>query len=109
MSAYVAREPLSSVGSMATTATLAGGAGSVSGGSVRERDAGPTGPAPRAVQTGDVVDDRAVIRGRADRPTRMYVEVAPGEEFDDVRTIRGRTIRELVLARVQGVSVDRHR
>lgn len=44
---------------------------------------------PVTVQTGDVVDDRAIIWSRADCPARMYVEIATDTDFTDVRTVRG--------------------
>jgi len=41
------------------------------------------------VQTGDVTTDGAILWTRADRPARMLVEVARGDDFRDARTIRG--------------------
>ena len=48
-----------------------------------------------AIQTGDVVDDRAIIWGCADRSARMYVEVSTNKDFEDVRTIHGPTALEV--------------
>jgi alkaline phosphatase D len=45
--------------------------------------------APLGVQTGDVVNDRAIVWSRADRPARMFIEVSTDEDFEEVRTIRG--------------------
>lgn len=93
MSAHVTRrDVLYSIGLSTATATLADGRpGRIDGGdeAVRERAAESTVSVPEGVQTGDVVGDRAIIWSRADRPARMYVEVATDEDFEDVRTIRG--------------------
>lgn len=55
----------------------------------QEGTAGSTVSAPNGVQTGDVTGNRVIIWSRADRPARMYVELATSEHFDDVRTVRG--------------------
>ena len=41
------------------------------------------------VQTGDVTQSRAIIWSRADRPSRMIVEVAATESFNNPRRIVG--------------------
>jgi alkaline phosphatase D len=41
------------------------------------------------VQTGDVVDNRAVVWSRADRPSRMWVEVSKTPDFADSYKLRG--------------------
>jgi alkaline phosphatase D len=41
------------------------------------------------VQTGDMTTDGAIVWTRADRPSRMFVEVAYDEGFGKARTIRG--------------------
>lgn len=75
-----------------TTATLAdaksGRATSTQDADQREL-AETAGSAPVTVQTGDVVDDRAIIWSRTDCPARMYVEIATDAGFTDVRTVRG--------------------
>jgi len=44
---------------------------------------------PFGVQAGDVLADRAVIWSAADRPARMWVEVADNAEFIDAVRLRG--------------------
>lgn len=44
---------------------------------------------PYGVQAGDVLADRAVIWSHADRPARMWVEVADNPEFRRARRLRG--------------------
>jgi len=82
---------LSAIGAMTATASFAeaerGGIEATRGRS-RSRS-GDIVSIPDGVQTGDVVDDRAIVWSRADRPARMFVEVATDESFDDVRTVRG--------------------
>ncbi|HVK23755.1 MAG TPA: alkaline phosphatase D family protein [Actinokineospora sp.] len=41
------------------------------------------------VQTGDVTADGAIVWTRADRPSRMIVEISRDESFKHVRTLRG--------------------
>lgn len=55
----------------------------------RQYTTGTTDFTSITVQTGDMVDDRAIIWGRADCPARMYVEIATNRDFTDVRTVRG--------------------
>jgi alkaline phosphatase D len=44
---------------------------------------------PQGVASGDVSNDRAVIWSRADRPSRMFVEYATTERFENVLRIPG--------------------
>ncbi|AHG01979.1 alkaline phosphatase (plasmid) [Halostagnicola larsenii XH-48] len=44
---------------------------------------------PVLAQLGDLDGDRAIIWGRANCPSRLYVEIATDETFSDVRTVRG--------------------
>jgi alkaline phosphatase D len=44
---------------------------------------------PSGVQVGDVLNDRAVIWSRADRPARMWLEVATTESFRNAVRLRG--------------------
>lgn len=86
------RELLRSTGVLAATATLSEGmSGTLADnhGSSSESTGGDRVAVPHGVQTGDVVDDRAIIWSRADRPSRLFVEVATDEDFEDVRTLRG--------------------
>ncbi|MDS0300672.1 alkaline phosphatase D family protein [Halogeometricum sp. S1BR25-6] len=99
MSGKVTRRGLlATVGTATATATLGEGAvGTVEATtetpeSETEADSDeevPEKPVPRAVQSGDVKSDRAIIWSRTDAPARMYVEVATDEYFSDVRTVRG--------------------
>ncbi|MDR4306757.1 PhoD-like phosphatase N-terminal domain-containing protein [Chelatococcus sambhunathii] len=42
---------------------------------------------PSGVQSGDVGADRAIVWGRADRPSRMIVEWSTTESFKDARRV----------------------
>jgi len=44
---------------------------------------------PSGVMSGDVAGDRAVLWSRADRPSRMLVEIASNEAFKNARKIVG--------------------
>jgi alkaline phosphatase D len=44
---------------------------------------------PYGVQSGDLLEDRAIIWARADRPARMLVEWATTESFTGARLVRG--------------------
>lgn len=44
---------------------------------------------PFGVQVGDLKDDRAIIWSRADRPSRMLVELSTTQDFTRSQTIRG--------------------
>ncbi|MFZ5654387.1 MAG: alkaline phosphatase D family protein [Pseudomonadota bacterium] len=44
---------------------------------------------PCGVQAGDVLADRAILWSRADRPARMWVELASRPDFRDARLLRG--------------------
>ncbi|MDT9165981.1 PhoD-like phosphatase N-terminal domain-containing protein, partial [Escherichia coli] len=46
-------------------------------------------PTPQGVASGDVGDGRAVIWSRADRASRMFVEYATTDRFDNVRRVPG--------------------
>lgn len=77
-----------------TTTTLANGeSGQIARAEDTEQKQTTEGasPTPVAVQTGDVVDDRAIIWGHTDCPARMYVEIDTNADFSTVRTIRGPT------------------
>jgi alkaline phosphatase D len=89
---FTRRELLRSTGILAATATFSegmSGALADNEGARRESTGETTVAVPHGVQTGDVVDDRAIIWSRADRPSRLFVEVATDEDFADVRTLRG--------------------
>lgn len=44
---------------------------------------------PSGVQTGDVTDTRAVVWSRTDRPSRLVVEWATNERFENARRVMG--------------------
>src|SRR6185436_21116838 len=45
--------------------------------------------APWGLQIGDVVDDRAIVWSRSDKPARMFVEWSRDESFANAVTLRG--------------------
>lgn len=89
---FTRRELVWTTGTVAATASFAEG---VAGGfeethDLDRRDSGDAAfCVPDGVQVGDVTEDRAILWSRADRPARMFVEVATDPAFDDARTIRG--------------------
>ncbi|HBG31892.1 alkaline phosphatase D family protein [Candidatus Macondimonas diazotrophica] len=79
------RRLLKQAGALAGVATLGGLP-------LRVLGATPTGgqvAMPYGVQAGDVRFDRAIIWSRADRPARMWVEIADRPDFRGARLLRG--------------------
>ena len=44
---------------------------------------------PDGIQVGDPLQNRAIVWARADRPSRLIVEYATTESFQNVRRVRG--------------------
>lgn len=82
-------------GLLTTASVVTATIGSASPGSLQANEgvartaADGDAPSITAIQTGDVIADRAIVWSKTNRPARMYLEVATDPDFGDVRTVRG--------------------
>jgi alkaline phosphatase D len=87
----ISRRRFIGLGGMGAAALVLGGQGSVL---ARPRPGGTRPRITHGVQSGDVSTTGAIVWARTDRPSRMFVEVAPTESFRQPRIYKGPLVDE---------------